>query len=58
MDQNEILHDPHHLGVQSDLSKMIFEPKGRLAQTVHLSCTDINTVSKRTEMKFHMTHVT
>jgi hypothetical protein len=30
----------------------------RLAQTVHLSCTDTNIVSKRTEMRFHMTHVT
>jgi hypothetical protein len=29
-----------------------------LAQTVHLSCTDNNTVSKQTEMRFHMTHVT
>jgi hypothetical protein len=30
----------------------------RLAQTVHLSCTDTNTVSKWTKMRFHMTHVT
>jgi hypothetical protein len=29
-----------------------------LAQTVHLSCTDTNTVSKWTKMRFHMTHVT
>jgi hypothetical protein len=26
------------------------------AQTVHLYCTDSKTVSKRTEMRFHMTH--
>jgi hypothetical protein len=31
---------------------------GTLAQTVHLSCTDTNVVSKRTEMRFHKTHVT
>jgi hypothetical protein len=29
-----------------------------LPQTVDLSCTDINTISKQTEMRFHMTHVT
>jgi len=28
-----------------------------LAQTVHLSCTDTNTVSKEKEVRFHMTHV-
>jgi hypothetical protein len=30
----------------------------RLAQTIHLSCTDTNTVFKWIEMRFHMTHVT
>jgi hypothetical protein len=30
----------------------------RLAQTMHLFSTDTNTVSKRTEMRFHKTHVT
>jgi hypothetical protein len=39
-------------------SKMISEPMVRLAQTVHLACTNANTVSKRTEMRFHMTHIT
>jgi uncharacterized protein YbdZ (MbtH family) len=28
----------------------------RSAQTVHLYCTDSNSVSKRIEMRFHMTH--
>ena len=37
---------------------MIYEPMVRSAQTVHLSCTDMNTVSKRIEMKFHMTYIT
>jgi hypothetical protein len=27
-------------------------------KTVHLSCSDTNTVSKRTETRFHMSHVT
>ena len=30
----------------------------RLVQTVHLSCTDTNTVSERNKKRFHMTHVT
>jgi hypothetical protein len=37
IDRNEILHDPHQLGVPSGVSKMISEPTVRLAQTVHLS---------------------
>jgi hypothetical protein len=28
-----------------------------LVQTVHLSCTEMNTVPKQTEMIFHMTHI-
>jgi hypothetical protein len=30
----------------------------RLVQTVLLSCSDANTVSKQTKMRFHMSHVT
>jgi hypothetical protein len=40
------------------VSKMISEPMVCLAQTVHLSCTDINTISKQIETRFHMAHVT
>ena len=29
-----------------------------ILETVRLSCIDTNTVSKRTKMRFHMTHVT
>ena len=39
-------------------SKTISEPMVRLAQTIHLSCTDTNIVSKQKEVRFHMTHVT
>ena len=28
----------------------------RLVQTMHLSCTDANTTSKRKEERFHKTH--
>jgi hypothetical protein len=54
----ELPLEPRHLGVPMGASKMISEPMVRLAQTVHLSSTNTNTVSKRTEMRFHMTHIT
>jgi hypothetical protein len=57
-DQNEILHDPHHLRVPSGVSKSISEAKVRLAPIVDLSCTDTITISKRTETRFYMTHIT
>jgi hypothetical protein len=57
MDQNELLVEPRQLGVPLGAPKMIFEPMVRLAQTVHLYCIDTNNISKRTEMRFHMTHI-
>jgi hypothetical protein len=57
-DQNEIPHDPRHVGVLSGASKMIFEPMVRSAQTVHLSCIKISTISKWTEMSFLLSLVT
>jgi hypothetical protein len=50
--------EPHHLGVSLGASKMISEPIVCLMQTMHLSCTETNTVSKRTRTRFHMTQVT
>jgi hypothetical protein len=58
MDRNELPVKPRLLGVQSSASKMISKPMVHLTQTVHLYCTDTNTVSKQTEMRFQMTHVT
>jgi hypothetical protein len=58
MDQNVLPLEPRHLEVSSGASKMISEPVVRLAQSMHLSCTDTNTVSKPTETRFDMTHVT
>jgi hypothetical protein len=40
MDQNKHPLEPRHLGVSSGASKIIFEPMVRLAQSMHLSCTD------------------
>jgi hypothetical protein len=54
MDRNKILNDPRHLGVPSGASKMIFEPMECSAQTVHLSCVKISTVSIWNEMSFHL----
>jgi hypothetical protein len=36
----------------------IFKPMVHWAQAVHLSCSDTKTISKRTKIRFHMTHVT
>jgi hypothetical protein len=57
-DWNELPLEPHHLGVPSGASKMISDPMVHVAQTVHLSCTEHNTVSKRIETRFHLTHFT
>ena len=56
MDQNEIPLEPQHLGVLLGAVKMISEPC--LEQTEHLSCTNTNTISKRTETRFHLSLVT
>jgi hypothetical protein len=50
----ELPLEPRLLGIPSGASKMISEPKICLSQTMHLSCTDTNTVSERTETRFHM----
>jgi hypothetical protein len=57
-DRNEIPDDQHHLRVPSSASKMISDPMVRSAQTMHLSCIKISTMSKRTETSFHLNLVT
>jgi hypothetical protein len=57
-ERSEIPHDPHHLGVPLGVPKTMSEPMVRSTQTVHLSCTDTNTISKRKEVRFLMTRVT
>jgi hypothetical protein len=49
---------PRHLVVPLIAFKMISTPTVCSVQTMHLTCTNTNTVSKRTKMRFHMTHVT
>jgi hypothetical protein len=46
MDRNKLSHEHRHLGVPSRASKRISDPMERVAQTVHMSFTDANTVSK------------
>ena len=58
MDQNELPLEPRLLVVPSGVSKTISEPTVRLAQTMHLSRTNTNTVSKQIEVSFHTTLVT
>jgi hypothetical protein len=58
MDRNELPFEPRHLGVPSGASKTLSEAMVHLAQTVHLPCTETNTVSERTKRRFYMTHVT
>jgi hypothetical protein len=58
MDRNELPFEPRHLGVPSGASKTLSEAMVHLAQTVHLPCTETNTVSEWTERRFYMTHVT
>jgi hypothetical protein len=58
MDRNELSLEPHHLGVRTGASKMIFEPTVCLVLNVRPSCIDTCTISIWTGMRFLMTHVT
>jgi hypothetical protein len=58
IDRIELALEPRDLQVPLGAAKTISEPTVHLAQTVHLSCPNTNIVSKRTEMRFHMTHIT
>jgi hypothetical protein len=58
MNKNKLPVEPCHQGVPWGSSKTISEPVVRLAQTVHLSCIDNNSIAKCTEMRFHRADVT
>jgi hypothetical protein len=57
-DRSEIPQDPRHLEVPSGASKTISEPIERSAQTLHLSCVKISTISKWTKTRIHLSLVT
>jgi hypothetical protein len=58
MVQSELPLDQCHLEVPSGVPKKISMPVVHLAQTKHLSCAEINTISKWAETSIHLTHVT
>jgi hypothetical protein len=58
MDKNNLPLDPRHVGVSSGVSEMISKPTVHSAQTVHVSCVKINTMSKQTKTSFHLSHIT
>jgi hypothetical protein len=58
MDRSKLPLKPCHVGVPSGVSKMIYQPMVHSVQTKHVSCDKINTISKRTETGFLLTHVT
>jgi hypothetical protein len=53
-DRKELPFEPRHLGVPSSASNMISEAMLDLAQTMQLSCTETNTVSKRSKTSFYL----
>jgi hypothetical protein len=57
-DRTQLSLELHHQGVSPGASKVIFEPMVCLGQTVHQSCLKISTISKRTEMSFHLSLIT
>jgi hypothetical protein len=56
-DRNKLSFEPHHVGLPSGVSKTISVHTVRLAETVHLSYTETNTVSKIIKTRFYMPHV-
>jgi hypothetical protein len=56
-DSNKVRLEPNDLGVSLGSSKTNSEPMVHSAQTVHLYCTDTNTVSKQTKTRFYTTHL-
>jgi hypothetical protein len=57
MDWNKILHDQCHIGDTSSVSKIISDPMLHSAQTVHLSCVKVSTISKQTKTSIHLSLV-
>ena len=56
-DRTKVPHEPLHQGKPSRAFKLVSQPMVHLAQTVYLSCTETNTISKETEVRFYMTHI-
>ena len=57
-DRNELPLEPRHLVVPSSATKMISEAMVCQPKTMHLYCTDTNSVSKQKVASLQMTYVT
>jgi hypothetical protein len=53
-DRTKLSLEPLHLGVPSRTFTTVSEPMVHWAQTMHLSCTETNTISNWTEARFHI----
>jgi hypothetical protein len=58
MDRNKLPLDPRYLGVPLGAPKIISTPVVHAAQTWHLSCAKINTISKTDQNELPLDHVT
>ena len=54
MDRSEIPYDTRHQGVPLGASKLISKHMVCSVQTMHLPCIRISTISKLTELSFHL----
>ena len=54
MDRSEIPYNTRHQGVPSGASKLISKHMVCSVQTMHLPCIRISTISKLTELSFHL----
>jgi hypothetical protein len=57
-ERNKLPVGIHYHGVPGGVPKVILLPVVDSSQTVHVSYAEINTISKWTEMSFHLMHVT
>jgi hypothetical protein len=58
MERNKLPYDIHYLEIPGGVPKAIFMLVVDSSQTMHLSCANINTISKHTKTSFPLTHVT
>jgi hypothetical protein len=56
--QSDLRLDPRHLLIPLSAPKTISKPIAHSTQIVHLSFVEVRTISKATEMSFHLTHIT
>jgi hypothetical protein len=55
---SHVTKNQRHQEFPPGMPKTIPEPIARSVQIMHQSCVEINTISKWTNMSFHLTHIT